>query len=121
MDSIIFMGVIAKIILTICASTNCFSARSISQRVGFQGHLVACLGLFPPLDDERSVLGSMFSFMRATKKARHNPESEGIYLDDLNLEELDPEVAALYFPRNFKVPEKPGYNSFSSGMTYLSK
>nr|XP_027235010.1 phosphatidate phosphatase LPIN3-like [Penaeus vannamei] len=65
-------------------------------------------------DDERSVLGSMFSFMRATKKARHNPESEGIYLDDLNLEELDPEVAALYFPRNFKVPEKPGYNSFSS-------
>ncbi|XP_064090587.1 phosphatidate phosphatase LPIN1-like isoform X2 [Macrobrachium nipponense] len=67
-------------------------------------------------DDERSVLGSMFSFMRATKKARHNPESEGIYLDDLNLEELDPEVAALYFPRSFKVPEKQGYNSsFPSG------
>lgn len=122
MDSIIFMGVIAKSILT-CASTIFFFsfARSISERVGFQGHLVACLGLFPPLDDERSVLGSMFSFMRATKKARHNPESEGIYLDDLNLEELDPEVAALYFPRNFKVPEKPGYNSFSSGMTHLSK
>ncbi|XP_071527206.1 uncharacterized protein Lpin isoform X1 [Panulirus ornatus] len=66
-------------------------------------------------EDERSVLGSMFSFMRATKKARHNPESEGIYLDDLNLEELDPEVAALYFPRNFKVPEKRAYNSYSSG------
>ncbi|XP_042215026.1 phosphatidate phosphatase LPIN3-like isoform X2 [Homarus americanus] len=66
-------------------------------------------------DDERSVLSSMFSFMRATKKARHNPESEGIYLDDLNLEELDPEVAALYFPRNFKVPEKRGYNSYSTG------
>ncbi|XP_069165204.1 phosphatidate phosphatase LPIN3 isoform X2 [Procambarus clarkii] len=67
-------------------------------------------------NDERSVLGSMFSFMRATKKARHNPESEGIYLDDLNLDELDPEVAALYFPRNFKVPEKRGYNSYSSGV-----
>ncbi|KAK8730132.1 hypothetical protein OTU49_008097, partial [Cherax quadricarinatus] len=66
-------------------------------------------------NDERSVLGSMFSFMRATKKARHNPESEGIYLDDLNLDELDPEVAALYFPRNFKVPEKRGYNTYSSG------
>ena len=52
------------------------------------------------------MLGSMFSFMRATKKARHNPRSEGIYLEDLNLEELDPEVAALYFPRNFKGPEK---------------
>lgn len=65
-------------------------------------------------DDERSVLSSMFSFMRATKKARHNPESEGIYLDDLNLDELDPEVAALYFPRNFRVPEKPGYSRFQS-------
>ncbi|KAK7022848.1 Lipin-3 [Halocaridina rubra] len=66
-------------------------------------------------DDERSVLGSMFSFMRATKKVRHNPESEGIYLDDLNLEELDPEVTALYFPRSFKVPEKAGYGSFATG------
>lgn len=66
-------------------------------------------------DDERSVLGSMFRFMRVTKKARHNPESEGIYLDDLNLEELDPEVAALYFPRNFRVPEKSGYSGYPSG------
>ncbi|KAK3863213.1 hypothetical protein Pcinc_030987 [Petrolisthes cinctipes] len=57
-------------------------------------------------EDERSVLGSMLRFMRVTKKARHNPESEGIYLADLNLEELDPEVAALYFPRNFRAPEK---------------
>ncbi|KAK8397851.1 hypothetical protein O3P69_004570 [Scylla paramamosain] len=68
-------------------------------------------------DDERSVLGSMFRFMRVTKKARHNPESEGIYLDDLNLEELDPEVAALYFPRNFRVPEKSGYSGYPSGST----
>ncbi|XP_037080656.1 phosphatidate phosphatase LPIN1-like isoform X2 [Pollicipes pollicipes] len=50
--------------------------------------------------EERSVLSGMFSFMRKTKKARHNPVSEGIYLDDLNLESLDPEVAALYFPRS---------------------
>ncbi|XP_076034413.1 phosphatidate phosphatase LPIN isoform X4 [Oratosquilla oratoria] len=66
-------------------------------------------------EDQRSMLGGMFSFMRATKKARHNPESEGIYLDDLNLEELDPEVAALYFPRNFKVPEKSSYSSYPGG------
>lgn len=57
-------------------------------------------------EDERSVLGSMLRFMRVTKKARHNPESEGIYLEDLNLEELDPEVAALYFPRNSRAPDK---------------
>lgn len=53
------------------------------------------------------MLGSMLRFMRVTKKARHNPESEGIYLEDLNLEELDPEVAALYFPRcTFRAPDK---------------
>lgn len=34
--------------------------------------------------------------MRKTKKIRHRPEEEGIYLDDLNLNEMDPEVAALY-------------------------
>lgn len=65
---------------------------------------------------DRSMLGSMFSFMRYTKKARHNPESEGIYLDDLKLDELDPEVAALYFPRNFKAPEKSSpFTGFQTG------
>ncbi len=34
--------------------------------------------------------------MRKTKKIRHMPEKEGIYLDDLNLGEMDPEVAQLY-------------------------
>ena len=54
--------------------------------------------------EERSMLSGMFSFMRKTKKARHDPVSEGIYLDDLNLESLDPEVAALYFPRSQALP-----------------
>ncbi|GIY02640.1 phosphatidate phosphatase LPIN1 [Caerostris extrusa] len=49
--------------------------------------------------DKRSMLGGMLNFMRSTKKIRHMPESEGIYLSDLNSEELDPEVAALYFPK----------------------
>lgn len=40
--------------------------------------------------------GGLFQFMRKTKKIRHQPEKEGIYLDDLNLDEMDPEVAALY-------------------------
>lgn len=49
-------------------------------------------------DDQNSMLGGVFSFMRRTKKIRHNPESEGIYLDKLISEDIDPEVAALYFP-----------------------
>jgi hypothetical protein len=51
---------------------------------------------------QRSMLSGMFSFMKKTKRIRHNPESEGIYLSDLNAEELDPEVAALYFPTSYR-------------------
>ena len=40
--------------------------------------------------------GGLFTFMRQTKKMRHQPDKEGIYLDDLNLDEMDPEIAALY-------------------------
>lgn len=49
--------------------------------------------------EKRSMLGGMLSFMRSTKKIRHMPESEGIYLSELNSDELDPELAALYFPK----------------------
>ncbi len=38
----------------------------------------------------------MFQFMRKTKKIRHQPEQGGIYLDDLNMDEMDPEIAQLY-------------------------
>lgn len=41
----------------------------------------------------------LWSFMRSTRKLRHKPQEGGIYLDDLNAEEMDPEVAALYFPK----------------------
>lgn len=34
--------------------------------------------------------------MRKTKKIRHQPQEGGIYLEDLNLTDMDPEVAALY-------------------------
>ncbi|KAK0091098.1 hypothetical protein PV326_003750 [Microctonus aethiopoides] len=50
----------------------------------------------------RSMLSGMFSFMKKTSRVRHNPESEGIYLSDLNADELDPEVAALYFPTSHR-------------------
>lgn len=45
------------------------------------------------------------------------PESEGIYLSDLNAEELDPELAALYFPK-FKYVFK--YTSEAFVLIYLS-
>jgi hypothetical protein len=51
---------------------------------------------------QRSMLSGMFSFMKKTKRIRHNPESEGIYLSDLNADELDPDVAALYFPTSYR-------------------
>ena len=44
--------------------------------------------------DEASGL---WSFMKLTKKVRHKPEEEGLYLDDINVKEMDPELAALYF------------------------
>ncbi|ELT87039.1 hypothetical protein CAPTEDRAFT_223314 [Capitella teleta] len=47
---------------------------------------------------EEASSGGLLSFMRKTKKVRHQPEQEGIYLEDLNLDEMDPEVAALYLP-----------------------
>ncbi|KAK2589220.1 hypothetical protein KPH14_002024 [Odynerus spinipes] len=53
-------------------------------------------------DAHRSMLSGMFSFMKKTSRVRHNPESEGIYLSDLNADELDPEVAALYFPSSHR-------------------
>ncbi|XP_011250881.1 phosphatidate phosphatase LPIN2 isoform X1 [Camponotus floridanus] len=56
----------------------------------------------PNKDAQRSMLSGMFSFMKKTSRVRHNPESEGIYLSDLNADELDPEVAALYFPSSHR-------------------
>lgn len=45
----------------------------------------------------------MLGFMKKTKHIRHNSNTqEGIYLSDINPEELDPEVAALYFPTSYR-------------------
>ncbi|XP_017891870.1 phosphatidate phosphatase LPIN2 [Ceratina calcarata] len=55
-------------------------------------------------DAQRSMLSGMLSFMRKTSRVRRNPESEGIYLSDINADELDPEVAALYFPSSHRGP-----------------
>lgn len=57
---------------------------------------------------QRSMLSGMFSFMKKTKHLRHNNQTEGIYLSDLNSEELDPEVAALYFPHSYRGETKHG-------------
>lgn len=49
-----------------------------------------------PTAKEEKPSGGLFQFMRKTKKLRHQPQEEGIYLDDLDLASMDPEVAALY-------------------------
>lgn len=43
-----------------------------------------------------SMLSGMLSFMKQKRKS----VPEGLYLSDLDLETLDPEVAALYFPKS---------------------
>lgn len=43
--------------------------------------------------------GGLLSFMRKPKSSNKIPEDQGIYLEDLKLDEMDPEVAALYFPK----------------------
>lgn len=63
-------------------------------------------------EDKSKTPGGLFQFMRKTKNIRHKPEEEGIYLDDLNLEDMDEETAKLYFPNkkfsssHFKAIEK---------------
>lgn len=48
----------------------------------------------------RSMISNVFNFMKQNKNLRNGaPNSpEGIYLSDLDVEGLDPEVEALYFP-----------------------
>ena len=52
-----------------------------------------------PIADEKVKSGGLFQFMRKTKNVRHKPEAEGIYLDDLNIKDMDEETAKLYFPK----------------------
>ncbi|KAL4217721.1 Lipin-3 [Mactra antiquata] len=52
-------------------------------------------------DDKNKGSGGLFQFMRKTKNVRHKPETEGIYLDDLNIKDMDEETAKLYFPKRF--------------------
>lgn len=60
--------------------------------------------LFVLLSEEakRSKLSDMFSFMLRTKKMRSqaNAVGGGIYLDDLDVDALDPDLAARYITQN---------------------
>lgn len=58
---------------------------------------------------QRSMLSGMFSFMKKTKHLRLNSQTEGIYLSDLNSDELDPEIAAVYFPHSYRGETKQGW------------
>lgn len=66
-------------------------------------------------DDEGSTSGktgksgmfSMFNFMKRQNAQSAVDNGKGIYLDDLNLESMDPETAALYFPSIMKEVRNP--------------
>uniref|UniRef100_A0A336MZ72 phosphatidate phosphatase n=1 Tax=Culicoides sonorensis TaxID=179676 RepID=A0A336MZ72_CULSO len=47
----------------------------------------------------KSMLGGMFSFMKQGQRFRRY-QPEGLYLEDLENDEIDPEMAALYFPQH---------------------
>ncbi|KAL1453622.1 hypothetical protein WDU94_009949 [Cyamophila willieti] len=51
---------------------------------------------------KRSLLASLMGFMKRTKHMRHSPQSEGVYLSDLNVDDLEPHIAELYFGNNYK-------------------
>jgi hypothetical protein len=61
------------------------------------------------MNENKSMLSGMFSMLKfnktGTTAASGDSTASGIYLDDINVENLDPEVAALYFP-NFQIERK---------------
>jgi phosphatidate phosphatase LPIN len=60
-----------------------------------------------------SMLSGMLSFMKQKRKS----VPDGLYLSDLDLSKLDPEIAALYFPKsdNVKVEVKKSEDDGESG------
>ncbi|XP_078590100.1 phosphatidate phosphatase LPIN1-like isoform X2 [Branchiostoma floridae x Branchiostoma japonicum] len=52
----------------------------------------------PGEEGKASMLGGVFQFMRRPSSRKEDIEG-GLYLDDLESGEIDPEVAALYFPK----------------------
>lgn len=62
---------------------------------------------------KRSLLASLMGFMKRTKHMRHSPQSEGIYLSDLNVDDLEPHIAQLYFGNNYKQLEAAAQNEAS--------
>jgi phosphatidate phosphatase LPIN len=56
----------------------------------------------PPIETRAGVLHNMLTLLKKEEKANHeksNVAEEGMFLDDLDLQQLDPETADLYFPR----------------------
>lgn len=62
---------------------------------------------------KRSLLASLMGFMKRTKHMRNSPQSEGIYLSDLNVDDLEPHIAQLYFGNSYKQLEAAVHNETS--------
>jgi hypothetical protein len=52
------------------------------------------------------MLSGMWSLMRSHNRHRA-AQPEGVYLDELDVNSLDPEVAALYFPPSYRGGHRP--------------
>lgn len=63
---------------------------------------------------KRSLLASLMGFMKRTKHMRNSPQSEGMYLSDLNVDELEPHIAQLYFGNNQRQPEAATHSETSA-------
>ena len=75
--------------------------QGINRRCLATDKFVQNLFLSPEKEVQRSMLSHMFSFMRQSKKMRSQTAAGGgIYLDDLDVESLDPELAALYITQS---------------------
>lgn len=45
-----------------------------------------------------SMISNVFSFMKQSNHIRKTSKADGVYLSDLETEDLDPEISAMYFP-----------------------
>uniref|UniRef100_A0AAQ5Y6A8 phosphatidate phosphatase n=1 Tax=Amphiprion ocellaris TaxID=80972 RepID=A0AAQ5Y6A8_AMPOC len=115
------------------ASHSCVNQRR--HQWSCRSSLIWAVLIFAPLRDRTPLIWSVFTYQYVTGKRNHHLGPTDIYLDDLTT--LDPEVAALYFPKSeaegafqqgaeqgsfsgSQSPQSVGSGAMDSGTEYLS-
>jgi hypothetical protein len=70
-----------------------------------------------------SVLSGVWSLMRSQNRRASQQQTEGMYLEEFDVNRLDPEVAALYFPASYRdtaseskmLPSRPSLTGILNG------